>query len=56
VRIADRTIDGRARAVDDPGEDARARELLFDKYAPTYSGDLADWRQRSLPIAVDLAG
>ena len=54
VRIAERTFDGRARVVEDPGEDARARELLFEKYSPGYSGDLDDWRQRSLPIGVDL--
>jgi deazaflavin-dependent oxidoreductase (nitroreductase family) len=53
VRIADRTFDGRARVVEDASEDARARELVFEKYAPTYSGDLTDWRQSSLPIAVD---
>ena len=56
VRIADRTFDGRARVVDGAAEDARARELLYEKYSPGYSGDLADWRARSLPIAVDLAG
>jgi deazaflavin-dependent oxidoreductase (nitroreductase family) len=54
VRIADRTLDGRARVVTDPAEDARARRLLFDKYDEGYSGDLSDWRDRSLPIAVDL--
>lgn len=55
VRIADRTVDGWARVVDDPDEDARARQLLFEKYSPGYSGDLTDWRARSLPIGVDLA-
>jgi deazaflavin-dependent oxidoreductase (nitroreductase family) len=54
VRIADRTFDGRARVVTDTDEAARARELLFEKYSPTYSGDLSDWRERSWPIAVDL--
>jgi deazaflavin-dependent oxidoreductase (nitroreductase family) len=54
VRIADRTLDGRARVVEDPDEDERARRLLFEKYAPGYSGDLTDWRARSLPIAIDL--
>jgi deazaflavin-dependent oxidoreductase (nitroreductase family) len=54
VRIADRTLEGQARVVDDPAEDGRARDLLFEKYSPGYSGDLADWRERSLPIAVDL--
>jgi deazaflavin-dependent oxidoreductase (nitroreductase family) len=56
VRIADRSFDGRARLVDDPDEDGLARRLLFEKYSPGYSGDLADWRARSLPIAVDLSG
>src|SRR5215204_6005198 len=42
VRIADRTFDG------------RARELLFEKYASGYSGDLSNWRETALPIAVDL--
>src|SRR5919204_5917921 len=54
VRIADRTFDGRARVVDDSDEDARARELLVAKYAPGYSGDLSNWRDTALPIAVDL--
>jgi len=54
VRIGDRTFHGRARVVADPDEDARARELVFEKYSPSYSGDLTDWRQRSLPVAVDL--
>ena len=41
---------------DDPDEDERSRQMLYEKYAPGYSGDLADWRARSLPIAVDLSG
>jgi deazaflavin-dependent oxidoreductase (nitroreductase family) len=55
VRIAERTFAGRARIVADPDEDACARRLLFDKYSPTYSGDLAEWRDTALPVAVDLA-
>jgi deazaflavin-dependent oxidoreductase (nitroreductase family) len=54
VRIAGRTLDGRARIVADPDEDERARRMVFEKYAPGYSGDLTDWRARSLPIAIDL--
>ena len=53
VRIGDVTGPGRARVVEERGEDERARELLFDKYAARYSGDLADWRRTALPIAVD---
>jgi deazaflavin-dependent oxidoreductase (nitroreductase family) len=54
VRIADQKFDGRARVVTDENEDARARQLVFDKYAARYSGDLTSWRQTALPIAVDL--
>jgi len=54
VRIAGTTWPGRARIVQDADEDERARELLVDKYAPGYSGDLDGWRRRSLPVAIDL--
>ena len=54
VRIADRVFEGGARVVDGSDEDALARRLLFEKYAPTYSRDLKDWRDTALPIAVDL--
>lgn len=46
---------GRARIVDDLGEDERARSLVHDKYAPGYGGDLSRWRRTALPVAVDLA-
>jgi deazaflavin-dependent oxidoreductase (nitroreductase family) len=54
VRIAGTTWPGRARMVEDAGEAERARTLLVDKYAPGYSGDLEGWRQRALPVAIDL--
>jgi deazaflavin-dependent oxidoreductase (nitroreductase family) len=54
VRIADRVFDGGARVVDGSDEDALARRLLYEKYAAGYSGDLSDWRDTALPIAVDL--
>jgi deazaflavin-dependent oxidoreductase (nitroreductase family) len=54
VRIADRTFPGAARIVEDPEEDARARDLLVDKYAPRYSGGLESWRRTALPVAVEL--
>ena len=54
VRVGDQTCSGRARVVDDPGEDEVARRLLFEKYAPRYSGDLDRWRREALPVAVDL--
>jgi deazaflavin-dependent oxidoreductase (nitroreductase family) len=54
VRIAERTFSGRARIVDDPEEDARARQMLLDKYSSGYSGDLSGWGRQALPVAVDL--
>jgi deazaflavin-dependent oxidoreductase (nitroreductase family) len=54
VRIGEQTFEGKARTVTDPDEDARARRLLFDKYAAVYSGDLAEWRDTALVVAVEL--
>jgi deazaflavin-dependent oxidoreductase (nitroreductase family) len=54
VRIGDRTSAGRAAVVTEPGRDVRARRLLFDKYSPAYSGDLAEWRDTALVVAVEL--
>jgi deazaflavin-dependent oxidoreductase (nitroreductase family) len=54
VRIAGTIWPGRARIVEDADEDERARTLLVDKYTPGYSGNLDDWRRRSLPVAIDL--
>lgn len=47
---------GSGRLISDADEDRRARILLFEKYSPSYSGDLTDWSRTSLPVAVDLAG
>ena len=55
LRIADRQLRGQARvvhAVTDAEEDALARRLLMEKYAPGYERDLGDWehpRGRSSP-------
>jgi deazaflavin-dependent oxidoreductase (nitroreductase family) len=54
VRIADQTRSGRARVVEEQGEDGRARRLLFEKYRERYSGDLTRWRTTALPVAVEL--
>lgn len=60
VRIGADTFDAVARLLDDeaggadPVEESRARTLVFDKYQPRYGGSLEDWRERSLPVAVDL--
>jgi deazaflavin-dependent oxidoreductase (nitroreductase family) len=52
-----RALPGRARVLD-PGtpEDELARDLLVEKYQPSYGGDLTGWRRSSLPVAVDLEG
>jgi deazaflavin-dependent oxidoreductase (nitroreductase family) len=60
VRIGRRqaeALSGRARVLD-PGtpEDELARDLLVEKYQPSYGGDLSGWRRSSLPVAVDLEG
>ena len=44
----------RARVVEVGDEAERARSLVFAKYAPRYDGDLTRWRDRALPIAVEL--
>jgi deazaflavin-dependent oxidoreductase (nitroreductase family) len=54
VRIGTTTLDGAARIVDAADEDALARRLLLEKYAPRYSGDLDDWGRTALPVAIDL--
>jgi deazaflavin-dependent oxidoreductase (nitroreductase family) len=54
VKIREVVYSGTARAIDGPDEDRHARTLLVTKYQPRYSGDLTDWGQSALPIAVDL--
>jgi F420H(2)-dependent quinone reductase len=54
LRLGDRSFRGRARIVAAGDEDARARRLLLEKYSAGYSGDLSDWGQTALPVAVDL--
>ena len=54
VRIGDRAFTGHGRLVADAEEDRRARDLVFGKYAPGYGGDLTSWRDRALPVAIDL--
>lgn len=44
----------RARILDAGEEAERARTLVYDKYAPRGHGDLTGWRQRALPVAIDL--
>jgi len=55
VRMGDREMLCRARIVDDPVEDGRARDLVFEKYSPGNPG-LEGWRDSALPVAIDLPG
>jgi deazaflavin-dependent oxidoreductase (nitroreductase family) len=45
---------GHARIVDDDREDLAARSLVFAKYSLRTSDDLTSWRDRALPVAIDL--
>ncbi len=54
LRLGERDMICRARVVHDPEEDALARDLLLDKYAARYAGDLSEWGRTALPIAIEL--
>jgi deazaflavin-dependent oxidoreductase (nitroreductase family) len=57
VRLGDDRQDAVGRILDasnDADEAERARSLVFDKYQPRYDGDLLEWRERSLPVALDI--
>jgi deazaflavin-dependent oxidoreductase (nitroreductase family) len=55
VELGGAMFPGRARVVEaEPeAEDALARRLVHDKYAPGYGSGLAGWRRSALPVAVD---
>ena len=54
IRIGGRGFTGRARIVTAPDEHRLARELVYTKYRRGYRGDLSGWRDRALPVAIDL--
>jgi deazaflavin-dependent oxidoreductase (nitroreductase family) len=54
LRIAGQTFGATGRFVTDLEEDALVRRLLFEKYQPTYSGDLSIWARTGFPVALDL--
>jgi deazaflavin-dependent oxidoreductase (nitroreductase family) len=54
VCINDVTYDARGRVVTDPDEDRHARTVVFEKYQPRNQGELVTWRERALPVAIDL--
>jgi deazaflavin-dependent oxidoreductase (nitroreductase family) len=56
VRLRDTTYDATARVVEaGTDEDALARRIVTEKYQPGYAGSLDDWRERSLPVAIDVS-
>lgn len=54
LRLGDLDMICQARTVSDPDEDALARRLLMEKYAPRSSDDLSDWGRTAMPLAVEL--
>jgi hypothetical protein len=56
VQVGDRTYRARGRVVAEAAEDSRARDLVYEKYASSYGGDLTGWRGSALPVALDLSG
>jgi deazaflavin-dependent oxidoreductase (nitroreductase family) len=55
VRVREHTYEATARVLESgTEEDARARRLVYEKFQPRYSGSLDNWRERSLPVALDV--
>src|SRR4030095_5668402 len=44
-----------ARVIDSREEAERARSLVFEKDATRSCDDVTDWRDRALPVAIDVA-
>jgi deazaflavin-dependent oxidoreductase (nitroreductase family) len=53
LRLGEDDYIARGRVVEDPDEARKARDLVFEKYSPR-NADLEEWRERSLPVAIDL--
>lgn len=54
VELGGQQFPGTARILRGGVEEAQARRLLYEKYRARYGGDLANWRDRALPVAIDL--
>jgi deazaflavin-dependent oxidoreductase (nitroreductase family) len=57
VRLPEGSYDAVGRILDGPydsDEATKARKLVFDKYQPGYDDSLLEWRDRALPVALDL--
>lgn len=54
VELGGEVHHGVGRVLTGGDEAQRARTLVYEKYAPRSDEDLTNWRDRALPIAVDL--
>jgi deazaflavin-dependent oxidoreductase (nitroreductase family) len=54
LRIGGHDFLAKAEVVEDPGEDALARRLLLEKYAPRTTDDLGEWGRAAMPVAIRL--
>jgi deazaflavin-dependent oxidoreductase (nitroreductase family) len=54
VEVGEDKVHAEARVLADGDEAERARSLVFNKYAPRTADDLTNWRQRAIPVAIDL--
>lgn len=54
VRVGEAEFDAAGAVITDAVERRGAAQLVFDKYQPRYTGDLASWRETALPVAIDI--
>lgn len=54
LKLGDHDVICKARLIEGPEEDMRARRLLLEKYGPRYAGDLEEWGRTATPVAIDL--
>ena len=56
VELGGDELRGHARVLEGSDDAERARTLVFGKYAARLGRDLTDWRDRALPVAIDVEG
>jgi deazaflavin-dependent oxidoreductase (nitroreductase family) len=54
VRVGTVELAGHGRILEAGDEDRLARRLVHERYQPDYAGDLGEWRDSSLAVAVDI--
>lgn len=54
VRVRDVTYVAQGRVIADADEQRRARDTVYAKYQPRNAGELVTWRERALPVALDV--